>query len=150
MVKNTFVAQDFGVNCKSLKFFLGRLLVRNVIRFEEEISWNLFELWENRKTWKIVHRPLPRDVTSPPPPPHPWEVYCIGFARVWSSCLASRNNMASNEEGSTHTRTIQKRAKKTQDQACQFDASLLEGERWKEIFFVSTQCLPRPENTMPL
>lgn len=37
--------------------------------------------------------------------------------------------MASNEEGSTHTRTIQKRAKKTQDQACQFDAALLEEER---------------------
>ncbi|KXJ23918.1 zinc finger protein 41 homolog [Exaiptasia diaphana] len=36
--------------------------------------------------------------------------------------------MASSEEGSTHTRTIQKRAIKTQDQACQFDASLLEEE----------------------
>lgn len=44
------------------------------------------------------------------------------------SRLATRN-MASSEEGSTHTRTIQKRAKKTQDQACQFDASLLEEER---------------------
>ena len=65
---------------------------------------------------------------------------CIGFARVWSPCLATRNNMASNEEGSTHTRTIQKRAKKTQDQACQFDASLLEGERCGKIFTVYTQC----------
>ncbi|XP_032237454.1 Krueppel-like factor 3 isoform X2 [Nematostella vectensis] len=36
--------------------------------------------------------------------------------------------MASSEQGTTHTRTIQKRAKKTQDQACQFDASLLEEE----------------------
>ena len=74
--------------------------------------------------------PQGRDKSPPSPtPPHPWEVQCIGFARVWPSCLASTNNMASNEEGSTHTRTIQKRAKKTQDQACQFDASLLEGER---------------------
>lgn len=58
------------------------------------------------------------------PIPLVWSVF-----RVWSltSCLAARN-MASNDEGSTHTRTIQKRAKKTQDQACQFDASLLEGQ----------------------
>lgn len=35
--------------------------------------------------------PLPRDVTSPHlSPPHPWEVECIGFARVWPSCLASQ------------------------------------------------------------
>lgn len=52
-------------------------------------------------------------------------------------CLATRN-MASSEEGSTHTRTIQKRAKKTQDQACQFDASLLEGERYCYFFFAYT------------
>ena len=45
--------------------------------------------------------------------------------------------MASSEEGSTHTRTIQKRAKKTQDQACQFDASLLEGNSRCEIYLLS-------------
>lgn len=54
--------------------------------------------------------------------------------------------MASNEEGSTHTRTIQKRAKKTQDQACQFDASLLEGERCSKIFTVYTQCSSATED----
>ena len=58
--------------------------------------------------------------------------------------------MASNEEGSTHTRTIQKRAKKTQDQACQFDAALLEGERERNLFAGFTQCLLRPVNTMLL
>lgn len=65
------------------------------------------------------------------------------------SRLATRN-MASSEEGSTHTRTIQKRAKKTQDQACQFDASLLEGERSCEIFLAFTHSLLLGWNTMAL
>lgn len=46
---------------------------------------------------------------------------------VLTSRLAKPSENMASEEGTTHTRTIQKRAKKTQDQACQFDASLLEG-----------------------
>ena len=76
-------------------------------------------------------RPLPT-----PTPPLGSAVYWLSSGVV-ESCLATRN-MASSEEGSTHTRTIQKRAKKTQDQACQFDASLLEGERNCDFFFAYT------------
>lgn len=90
-----------------------------------------------RKTRKIVygHSLGTWQVPTPTPP--------LGSAVYWLSsgvvelCLATRN-MASSEEGSTHTRTIQKRAKKTQDQACQFDASLLEGERHCVFFFAYT------------
>ena len=96
----------------------------NILRSVFKFFWRGRITCHSLGTWQV----------PTPPPTHPWEVQCIGFTRVWSLCLASRNNMASNEEGSTHTRTIQKRAKKTQDQACQFDASLLEGERWREIF----------------
>lgn len=32
-----------------------------------------------------VYQPLPRGRDKSPPPPHPWEVRFIGFARVWSS-----------------------------------------------------------------
>lgn len=117
----------FGAFNSKKRFSVNENILRSLFKF--------FGVDKYCRTWKLLYRPLPREVTSPhTPPAHPREVQCIGFTRVWSLCLASRNNMASNEEGSTHTRTIQKRAKKTQDQACQFDASLLEGERWLEIF----------------